>query len=180
MDLRQRRRWLMAKNAVGFGLGLSGLLLAAAASWISFSAISTLLLAAQLGISGLIAGWLGYELTPRLANGNGVFRVAVMTFFATACAVALSIGCSLMVWPFSMRTLALYFLLLPVPCLVIVPLWAAIYLQLVRLQNNLELNAAVLRRDDMVRLLAGLCQAGRSAPGDPDPPERLAVSRHRR
>jgi hypothetical protein len=77
------------------------------------------------------------------------------------------------------RTLALYSMLLPIPCLVIVPLWAAIYLQLVRLQERLEHNAAVLPRDDMVRLLAGLHQSGRSTtssgPGDLDPSEGLAV-----
>jgi len=158
-------------------LELGGFRLVAAASWISVAL-------GAISIAGLIEGWLSYEITPRFANGNGIFRVTLMTLFATTCAMALSIGYSQIVWPFSMHTLALYSLLLPIPCLVIVPLWAAIYLQLVRLQERLEHNAAVLPRDDMVRLLAGLHQSGRSTtssgPGDLDPSEGLAVPRHRR
>ena len=187
------------KNAVGFGLGLSGLLLFAAATWSSVTlgalphrlenlrwVSPAFLLGAQIGISGLIAGWLSYELTPRVANGNGSFRVALITFFATGCAVALSIVYSLLIRPISMHVLALYFLLLPIPCLVIVPLWAATYLQLIRLPERFGQNAGVPRRNEMVRLLAGLRQQERktrtmsSEAGDLDPPERFAVPRRRR
>jgi len=190
---------MAGKNAIGFGLGLGGLLLVAAAAWISvaFGALPrplannvrwvspTFLLGAQLGISGLISGWLSYEITPRVANGNGIFRVALMTFFATVCTVALAIVFSLIVRPFSMDVVAVYFLLLPLPCLGIVPLWAVTYLQLIRLQEGFSQDAALVRRGDMVRLLAGLRQPGTtssisSETDDSHSTERLAVPNRRR
>jgi hypothetical protein len=160
------------KNGFGFGLGLGGLLLIAAAPWlgVALHAIPyflesprwtsrATLLGLQVGLSGLIAGWFTYEVTRRIANG--VPRVATMTLLATASAAVLSCVFSLCVRPFSSQILVFYLLVLPTPSLVIVPLWAAVYLRLIRLQESLEQAAvAAQRKARMARLLEDLRKQG--------------------
>jgi hypothetical protein len=160
------------KNGFGFGLGLGGLLLIAAAPWLgvvlqaipyfleSLRWISrAALLGLQIGLSGLIAGWFTYEITRRIANG--ILRVATMTLLATASVAVLSCVFSLCVRPFSSQIMVLYLLVLPIPCLVVVPLWAAVYLRLIRLQEGLEQAVATAQRKArMARLLEDLRKQG--------------------
>lgn len=126
------------KNGAGFGLGLGTLLLIAAVPWLdvglnavpyfleSLRWISHItLLGFQLGVSGLVAGWLAYELSRPIADD--IARAATMTLVGTACAAVLSIVYSLLAWPFSFHVLAFYSFVLPIPCFVIVPLWAGVY-----------------------------------------------------
>src|SRR5689334_5043464 len=107
-------------NGAGFGLGLGVLLFIVALPrldvpleaipyfleslrWISHIG----LLGLQLGMSGLVAGWLAYELSRPIADEFA--RSATMTLVAAACAAALSIMYSLLEWPFSAHVLAFYF-----------------------------------------------------------------------
>ncbi|WIM10204.1 hypothetical protein [Enhydrobacter sp.] len=160
------------KNGFGFGVGLGGLLLIAAAPWLGVALQAVpyfleslrwisraTLLGLQIGVSGLIAGWFTYEVTRRIAKG--ILRVATMTLLAIVSTAVLSCFFSLCVRPFSSQILVFYLLVLPTPCLVIVPLWAAVYLRLIRLQESLEQAVvAAQRKARMARLLEDLRKQG--------------------
>ncbi len=160
------------KNGFGFGLGLGGLLLIAAAPWLDIGlhaiphflegspwAAHATVLGLQIGLSGLVAGWFTFEATRRIARG--VVRVAAMTLLAVVTTAALSVGFSRLAGPIATHVLLLYFLILPVSCFVAVPLWAAIYLRLIQPQESFEQTlASAQKKESMARLLEDLHNVG--------------------
>src|SRR6185312_9969951 len=122
---------VMGRSGFGFGLGLGGLLLLAAAPWLDVALrglpyfleqkrwvwrVATL--AVEIGLSGLVAGWFAFAWTRRIEGT--IARIALITALVFVS----------LVQPFVPRLLLFYLMALPIPCVVAVPLWAALYLWL--------------------------------------------------
>jgi len=131
----------MGKSGFGFGLGLGGLLLLAAAPWLGMALRGlpyfleqlswtwrVMTLAVEIGLSGLAAGWFAFAWTKRI--DRAVTRIALMTLLVVILAVILALVFVSLIQPFVPSLLLFYLMVLPIPCLVAVPLWAALYLWL--------------------------------------------------
>ena len=131
----------MGRSGFGFGLGLGGLLLLAAAPWLDVALRGlpyfleqlrwvwrVVTLAVEIGLSGLAAGWFAFAWTRRIEGA--IVRIAVMTLLVIILALILALVFVSLAQPFVPRLLLFYLMVLPIPCLVAVPLWAALYLWL--------------------------------------------------
>jgi hypothetical protein len=134
------------RNGFGYGLGLGGLLLFALGPWLDVGLrplpyflqeprwlSRAALLGAEIGLSGLIAGWLAFDVTARVRS-RGV-RVLLVTLIVVVLMMAIAIVLSLLGRTFEVPILVFYILALPLPCLVAAPLWALIYLWLSHLPH---------------------------------------------
>jgi hypothetical protein len=154
----------MGRSGFGFGLGLGGLLLLAAAPWLDVALHGlpyfleqmrwvwrVVTLAVEIGLSGLAAGWFAFAWTKRIEGT--ITRIALMTLLVVILAVILALVFVSLIQPFVPRLLLFYLMALPIPCLVAVPLWAALYLWLAGPDSPLR---PAQPPADMTRLLEDL------------------------